>query len=86
MRVGSSKCKMLLNEWISSKPNILLARKQLDEVGRFSYLGSCISDEVSSHILKARLAFVSLGRLWRRPDIWLSIKARVYTATAAVAR
>ena len=49
-------------------------------------MGSCISahgtasDEVSSRIRKARLAFANLNHLWRRHDIRLSLKGRVYAA------
>lgn len=34
---ASSKCKVLLQGWIGSKP-ILVAREQLGEVDRFRYL------------------------------------------------
>lgn len=40
---ASSKCEILLRRWIGSKPNLVLARKKMDEVDRFSSLGNCIS-------------------------------------------
>ncbi|VDO53318.1 unnamed protein product [Schistosoma margrebowiei] len=39
-----------------------------------------VCDEISERILKARLAFVNLRHLWRRRDIRLSTKGRVYRA------
>ena len=53
---------------------------------KFTYLGSCITpdgsiaEELSSRIQKARLAFSNLHHLWRRNDIKLSTKGRVYSA------
>ncbi|VDO53129.1 unnamed protein product [Schistosoma margrebowiei] len=41
-----------------------------------------VSDEISSRIRKARLAFPNLRHLWRRRDIRLSINGRVYYAVA----
>ena len=42
--------------------------------------GGHISSEVSARIQKARLAFTKLKHLWRRRDIRLSTKGRVYAA------
>ncbi|VDO68553.1 unnamed protein product [Schistosoma margrebowiei] len=39
-----------------------------------------VSDEISARIRKARLAFANLRHLWRRRDIRLSIKGRLYCA------
>ncbi|VDP57017.1 unnamed protein product, partial [Schistosoma mattheei] len=39
-----------------------------------------VSDEISARIRKDRLAFANLRHLWRRRDISLSIKGRVYCA------
>ncbi|VDP71320.1 unnamed protein product [Schistosoma mattheei] len=39
-----------------------------------------VSDEISARIRKARLVFANLRHLWRRPDIRLSIKGRIYCA------
>lgn len=56
MKFLPPKCQMLLQEWDDSKPNLVLAARQLNEVERFSYFcgcispGGCISDEVSSRI------------------------------------
>ncbi|VDO68299.1 unnamed protein product [Schistosoma mattheei] len=41
-----------------------------------------VSDEISARVRKARLAFANLHHLWRRRDIRLSIKRRVYCAAA----
>ena len=39
-----------------------------------------MKEEISKRIAKARLAFVNLRHLWRRRDIRLSTKGRVYNA------
>lgn len=55
MGLGPSKCKILLQDGIDSKPNLVLAR-ELGGIDKFSYLGDCISpggrasDEASSRI------------------------------------
>ncbi|VDP92221.1 unnamed protein product [Echinostoma caproni] len=57
-----------------------------EHVDKFCYLSSYISpggritDEVSGRIQKARFAFANLRHLWRRRDIRLSVKSRVYAA------
>lgn len=33
-------CTVLLQEWIGSEPKIVSSREQLEEMGRFGYLGS----------------------------------------------
>ncbi|VDO54305.1 unnamed protein product [Schistosoma margrebowiei] len=38
-------------------------------------------DEISARIQKARLAFANLRHLWRRRDIRLSTKRRIYCTT-----
>ncbi|VDP36963.1 unnamed protein product [Schistosoma mattheei] len=58
----------------------------VERVDCFTYLGSLTSlcglvcDEISARIQKARLAFANLCHLWRRRDIRLSTKGRVYCA------
>ena len=86
MRFAPSKCKILLQDWVGPAPNLVLDGGHIEIVNNFSYLGSYISpgglvsDEVSARIQKARLTFANLGHLWRRRDIRLSVKGRVYTA------
>lgn len=44
MRFASSKCKILLQVWIGSKPDfVFFLGEELNEIGRFSYLVSSIS-------------------------------------------
>lgn len=70
MPFALSKCRVLLQDWISSKMNLVLAEEQPDEVDRFSYFSSCISfgggisNDMSSRIQKARLALGNLRHLW----------------------
>ncbi|CAH8430565.1 unnamed protein product [Schistosoma mattheei] len=86
MRFSPSKCKMLLQDWVTSTPELVIGSEVVECVDRFTYLGSLISpcglvcDEISARIQKARLAFANLRHLWRRRDIRLSTKGRVYCA------
>ncbi|CAH8297389.1 unnamed protein product [Schistosoma turkestanicum] len=86
MRFSPSKCKMLLQDWVSSAPELVIGSEVVERVDRFTYLGSLISadglvtDEISARIQKARLAFANLRHLWRRRDIRLLTKGRVYCA------
>ncbi|VDP77223.1 unnamed protein product [Echinostoma caproni] len=86
MRFAPSKCKMLLQDWVDPAPCLTLTGEVVKEADKFRYLGSYISpggritDEVSVRIQKARLAFANLRHLWRRRDIRLSVKGRVYAA------
>lgn len=74
---------MLLQDLISSKPELVLPGQQLDEISRFSYFrgwitsGGRISNELYSHLMKARLGFTKLKHLLRPPDFWLSIKIEI---------
>ncbi|WP_432422665.1 reverse transcriptase domain-containing protein [Streptococcus dysgalactiae] len=87
MCFAPSKCKVLLQDWQEPVPVITLNGDRLNVVDNFVYLGSNIAagggvgDEISSRIAKARLAFANLRHLWRRRDIRLSLKGRVYKAT-----
>ena len=86
MRFAPTKCKVLLQDWVDPPPTLLLDGKQLERVNSFVYLGSTISpggqiaDEISSRICKARQAFANLSHLWRRKDVRLATKGRVYAA------
>ena len=68
-------------------PVLTIAGCVLDAVENFVYLGSTMStgggvgDEIRCRIAKARLAFANLRHLWRRRDICLSLKGRVYNTT-----
>ncbi|VDO76135.1 unnamed protein product [Schistosoma margrebowiei] len=86
MRFSPSKCKMLLQDWVTSTPELVIGSEVVECVDRFTYLGSLISpcglvcNEISARIQKARLAFANLRHLWRRRDIRLPTKGRVYCA------
>lgn len=91
VRFSPSKCKMLLRNWISSMPNLVLEREQLGAEDRYSYLACCISpgcrtsDGVCSHTRKSRMVFANLRHLWRRCNIGLLIIGRVcMTSMSAV--
>ena len=84
-RFTPPKCKVLLQDWVGSNPNLTLAGELISVVGHFNYLGSLISpggltkEEVTQSIAKATAAFTNLRHLWRH-DISLSIEGRVYNA------
>nr|CAH8863946.1 unnamed protein product [Trichobilharzia regenti] len=87
MRFAPTKCKMMLQDWTTSTPSLKIGSEVVEHVDRFTYLGSTISpnglisDEISARIQGARFAFVSLRRLWRRRDVRLSTKGRVYCSS-----
>lgn len=86
LRFAPSKCKILLQDWQGVAPVITLCGDTLEAVEHFTYLGSRIStagkieEEIKARISKARTAFASLRHLWRRHDIRLALKGRVYCA------
>jgi hypothetical protein len=86
LRFAPSKCKFMLQDWAGDIPSLSVAGSTIDQVDSFTYLGSCIcpnggvAEEVSERIRKARVAFANLGHLWRRRDIRLATKGRVYAA------
>ncbi|CAH8529183.1 unnamed protein product [Dicrocoelium dendriticum] len=87
MSFAPSKCKVLLNDWLSPAPMLTFEGAQLEQVDSFVYLGNCVSadgtinKEVSLCIAKVRSAFVKLRHLWRRRDVSFSLKTRVYSAS-----
>ncbi|CAH8288633.1 unnamed protein product [Heterobilharzia americana] len=91
MRFSPPKCKLLLHDWQSAVPRLTVESKVVECVEHFTYLGSwfipggSVVDEISARIQKARLASAKLRHLWRRHDVRLSIKGRVYcTAVRSV--
>ncbi|VDO98358.1 unnamed protein product [Schistosoma margrebowiei] len=77
---------MLLQDWVTSTPELMIGSEVVERVDRFSYHTSLIShcglafDEISARIHKARLDFAKLHHLWRRQDIRLSNKGQIYCA------
>ena len=86
MQFTPAKCKVLLQDWSGSDPNLTLAGEPIEVVEKFTYLGSCIEagglvgEEIGRRIAKARAAFANLRHLWQRRDVSLSVKGRVYNA------
>ncbi|MGL5231889.1 MAG: reverse transcriptase domain-containing protein, partial [Fusobacteriaceae bacterium] len=80
------KCKILLQDWVGPDPILSIRGKTLDIVNSFTYLGSIISsapnivDEINNRIMKARLAFGKLENIWRRKNVRLATKDRLYNA------
>ena len=64
----------------------MLAGEPLEVVDRYVYLSSYISaeglvgNELSFRIMKARATFSNMQHLWRRRDVSLSVKGRVYSS------
>ena len=87
MCFAPSKCKVLLQDWQEPVPVLTLAGEPLEVVDKFVYLGSCVSagrgvtEEISNRIVKARVAYANLSHLWRRRDVSLAVKGRVYNAS-----
>jgi hypothetical protein len=86
MKFAPAKCKVLLQDWVGSEPNLTITDIALEVVDKFTYLGSVISsspnvsDDINLRIIKARSAFASLRHVWRRKDIRLVLKGRLYNA------
>ena len=57
---------MVLQDWVGSNPNLILADEPISVVDHFNYLGSLISpgglakEEVTQRIAKASAAFANL--------------------------
>jgi hypothetical protein len=86
MRFAPAKCKVLLRDWVGANPTLSMANSTLEIVENFQYLGATISsapnvvDDINGRIVKARLAFTKLNKIWRRRDVRLAIKGRLYNA------
>jgi len=69
MCFSPSKCKPLLQDWPASTPELMIGSEVVERVDNFTCLGRLInldgsvSDEISSLIQKARLAFANLRHL-----------------------
>ena len=87
LKFAPSKCKLMLFNWTGPIQPLLTEGEELEQVDKFTYLGSCISangsieEEISARIARAQAAFSNLRHLWRRRDIPLTTKGRVYNAT-----
>ena len=59
MRFAPSKCKVPLQDWTETSPQLLLSCESLGIVDKFTYLGSCITagghitEEINNRIVKA---------------------------------
>lgn len=87
MHFAPSKCKVMLQDLPQLASPLKLRGEELSVVDHFTYLGSCVSNdgsitnEITSRISKARVAFASLRHLWRQKRIPLHLKGRVYKTT-----
>ena len=87
MRFSPHKCKVMLQDLQASVLPLKLQGEDLAIVDKFTYLGSCISqdgtvtNEISARIAKARITFANLRHLWRQKGISLQLKGRVYKTT-----
>ncbi|RTG82230.1 uncharacterized protein DC041_0010142 [Schistosoma bovis] len=70
MRFSPSKCKMLLQDWVTSTPELVIGSEVVECVDRFTYLGSFISpcglvcDEISARIQKAHIRLTTKGHVY----------------------
>ena len=87
MHFAPPKCKVFVQDWMVPMPVLTIDGNVLEVVENFVYLGSTVSaggdvgDEIDRRIAKARVAFANLRHLWRRRDIRLTLKGRVYNTT-----
>ena len=86
MRFAPTKCKAMVQN-CGVPTTLQLYGEPLEFVDRFTYLGSCISNdgsvtqEVSFRIAKARAVYASLNHIWRMKDISRQLKGRIYRCT-----
>ncbi|VDP82178.1 unnamed protein product [Echinostoma caproni] len=86
MRFTPPRCKAFLQDWVGSAPSLSRTEEVIEQKDKFCYLDSYISpggritDEVSASIQRAQSASVNLRHLWRRRDIRVSVKDRMYAA------
>ena len=86
LRVKPSKSKVM--SFHTPTPNLTVDGEVLENVNTFTYLGSTLSndkvspsDDIACRIAKASRAFGSLTkRLWRRTDISIRTKMKVFNA------
>lgn len=86
LHINANKTKILVS-CSSDIPNVVINSNQIEVVDSFCYLGSIIDEfggydqEISARIAKANAAFSLLTKQsWKRWDISLQTKFRVYTA------
>ena len=86
MCFAPSKCKVMYRDWDSPEPPLPMNGVRLNVVDSFTYQSSCLSKdgsigpEINARMSKARMAFANLLHLWRRNDVSLPVKGRVYNA------
>ena len=82
-----TKCRVLIQDWTQAPPAISVSGTILAVVDSFIYLASVITwtgsieHGVYNHISRARITFAVLQHLWRREDVSLTLKSRVYRAS-----
>ena len=87
LKFAPAKCKTMLFNWTEPVCSFSMENEELEQVEKFTYLGSCISTngnitgEITAMISNAQAAFSNLRHLWRCTDISLATKDRVYNAT-----
>ena len=71
IKFALAKCKTMLFNGTESVCSLFVEGEDLEEIERFTYLGSCISTngnitgEITARTSKAQAAFSNLRHLWR---------------------
>ena len=87
LQFAPTKCKTITQDWDEPPPNLSVYNSLIEVSNSFVYLGSVISTgasgetEINNRMIKARTVFEQLKHLWRRRDISLHLKGRVYKTT-----
>ncbi|KER22577.1 hypothetical protein T265_09374 [Opisthorchis viverrini] len=90
IRLAPLKCKVMLQNVSPAKISLKVQRDSLETVENLTPLGSYISsdgsvsDDVSTRISKARIAFANLHHSWRQKGISSGLKGHVYQAPVGV--
>ena len=92
LKFAPAKCKTMLFNWTELVCPLFMEGEDLEQVERFTYLGSCIStngsitSEITARISKAQAAFSNLCHLWRCMDVSQATKGWVYNAAVRSTR
>ena len=85
LRIHPGKSKVLRLQATNTEP-IKVKDQDLEEVNTFTYLGGIVNDtggteaDIKARVSKARVAFNSLGKVWKDRTISVRTKCRLFNA------
>ena len=85
LQVNIAKTKVMKSNTTSTEP-IQIGNTQLEEVGKFVYLGSTVTqtggtdEDVKARIYKARHTFANLHKVWSSKNIRVNTKLKIFNS------